>query len=59
MADKTMEDIKNGKGLAPLPNNPDSNNNNPGITPEKRSENGITYLTYTRHDNEPKNQKDK
>lgn len=33
MSDKTMDDIKSGKGLPPLPGNSDSNNI-PGITTE-------------------------
>ena len=42
MSDKTMEDIKSGKGLSPL----SSNNNFSsqfGVTGEQKVENGITY----------------
>ncbi len=37
MTDKTMEDIKSGKGLQPFPNNSDSAHQS-GITTEQRSE---------------------
>ena len=42
MSDKTMEDIKSGKGLSPL----SSNNNSSSqfeVTREQKVENGITY----------------
>ena len=47
MSDKTMEDIKSGKGLPPLSNNSGSNTQS-GVTMEQR-EKGITYETFTYH----------
>lgn len=46
MSDKTMEDIKSGKGLPPLSNN-DCSSNQSGITKEQRGT-GITYGTFSR-----------
>lgn len=46
MTDKTMEDIKSGKGLPPLSND-DSSSNQSGITKEQRGM-GITYGTFSR-----------
>lgn len=48
MADKTMEDIKSGKGLSPLSDS--SSCNQSGITIEQRAEKGITYETFACHD---------
>mgnify|MGYP000103543715 CR=1 FL=1 len=45
--DKTMEDIKSGKGLSPISNNSDSGTQS-GITMEQRAK-GITYETFTYH----------
>ena len=47
MPDKTMEDIKSGKGLPPLSNNSNSNTQS-GVTMEQR-ERGITHETFTYH----------
>lgn len=47
MPDKTMEDIKSGKGLTPLSNNSNSNTQS-GVTMEQR-EKGITHETFTNH----------
>ena len=45
MSDKTMEDIKSGKGIPPLSNNNCSSNQS-GITKEQRGS-GITYETFS------------
>ena len=42
--DKTMDDIKSGKGLPPL-SSAEGSNHQPGITTEQRAEKGITYET--------------
>lgn len=47
MPDKTMEDIKSGKGLPPLSNNSSSSTQS-GVTMEQR-EKGITYETFSYH----------
>ena len=44
MADKTMEKIKSGRGLQPLPSSNNSNRQS-GITSEQRS--GTTYEIFT------------
>ena len=46
--DKTMDDIKNGKGLPQLSSTGGSNHQI-GITTEQRAEKGITYETFTYH----------
>jgi hypothetical protein len=48
MSDKTMEDIKSGKGLQPLSNN-NSSSSQSGVTMEQRAEKGITHETFTYH----------
>ena len=48
MSDKTMEDIKSGKGLPPLSSNSDSNGHT-GVAMEQRAEKGITHEIFTRH----------
>ena len=48
MTDKTMEDIKSGKGLPPVPSNNDSSNQS-GVTMEQRAEKGITHEIFTYH----------
>ena len=40
--DKTMDDIKNGKGLPQL-SSAEGSNHQTGITTEQRAEKGITY----------------
>ena len=57
MSDKTMDDIKSGKGLPPLPNNSDSTQS--GTTMEQRNGKGITYETFSRHDKDKENKKNK
>lgn len=47
MPDKTMEDIKSGKGLPPLSNNSNSSTQS-GVTVEQRGK-GITHETFTYH----------
>lgn len=42
MSDKTMEDIKSGKGLPPLSSNSDSSGQS-GVAMEQRAEKGIIY----------------
>ena len=44
--DKTMDDIKNGKGLPQL-SSAEGSNHQTGITTEQRAEKGITYETFT------------
>ena len=46
--DKTMDDIKNGKGLPQL-SSAEGSNHQTGITTEQRAEKGITYETFTYH----------
>ncbi len=46
--DKTMDDIKSGKGLPQLSSAEDSNHQT-GITTEQRAEKGITYENFTYH----------
>lgn len=46
--DKTMDDIKSGKGLPPL-SNAEGSNHQAGITAEQRAEKGITYENFTYH----------
>lgn len=46
--DKTMDDIKSGKGLPPL-SSAEGSNHQPGITTEQRAEKGITYENFTYH----------
>ena len=46
--DKTMDDIKNGKGLSPL-SSAEGSNHQTGITTEQRAEKGITYEIFTHH----------
>ena len=46
--DKTMDDIKNGKGLPQL-SSAEGSNHQTGITTEQRTEKGITYETFTYH----------
>lgn len=46
--DKTMDDIKNGKGLPQL-SSVEGSNHQTGITIEQRAEKGITYETFTYH----------
>ena len=46
--DKTMDDIKSGKGLPQL-SNAESSNHQTGITTEQRAEKGITYENFTYH----------
>ena len=46
--DKTMDDIKSGKGLPQL-SNAESSNHQTGITTEQRAEKGITYEIFTHH----------
>lgn len=46
--DKTMDDIKSGKGLPPL-SSAEGSNHQIGITTEQRTEKGITYETFTYH----------
>lgn len=41
MEDKTLENIKNGKGLTPLSNDIKSSNKQSGITVEQRTRSGI------------------
>lgn len=54
MSDKTMEDIKSGKGLPPLSNNSSSNTQS-GMTTEQRGH-GITHEIFaSRGDNKAKN----
>lgn len=48
MGDKTMEDIKSGKGLPHLSSDNNSSDRS-GITTEQRDEKGITYGTFTYH----------
>ena len=50
MSDKTMEDIKSGKGLPPLSSNSDSSGQS-GVVMEQRAEKGITYEIFTHHGN--------
>lgn len=53
MSDKTMEDIKSGKGLPPLSNNSSSNTQS-GMTTEQRGH-GITHEIFASHgDNKAK-----
>lgn len=47
MSDSTMDDIKSGKGLPPLPN--DTNISNDGTTTEQRDSNGVTYEIFTQN----------
>ena len=49
MSDKTMEDIKSGKGLPPLSNNSGSSAQS-GVATEQRGK-GITYETFSRQGN--------
>ena len=44
--DKTMDDIKSGKGLPPL-SSVEGSNHQTGITTEQRAEKGITYENFT------------
>lgn len=53
MSDKTMDDIKSGKGLPPLSNNSGSNTQS-GVTTEQRGK-GITYETFSRQENKKTN----
>lgn len=53
MSDKTMEDIKSGKGLPPLSNNSGSGNQS-GVTTEQRGLD-INHETFTRQGNEKTN----
>ena len=46
--DKTMDDIKNGKGLPQL-SSAEGSNHQTGITTEQRAEKGITYEIFTHH----------
>ena len=46
--DKTMDDIKNGKGLPQL-SSVEGSNHQTGITTEQRAEKGITYEIFTHH----------
>lgn len=46
--DKTMDDIKSGKGLPQL-SNAESSSHQTGITTEQRAEKGITYENFTYH----------
>lgn len=46
--DKTMDDIKNGKGLPQL-SSTEGSNHQTGITTEQRAEKGITYEIFTHH----------
>lgn len=46
--DKTMDDIKSGKGLPQL-SSVESSNHQTGIITEQRAEKGITYETFTYH----------
>lgn len=46
--DKTMDDIKSGKGLPQL-SNAEGSNHQAGITTEQRAEKGITYEIFTYH----------
>ena len=46
--DKTMDDIKSGKGLPQL-SSAESSNHQVGITAEQRAEKGITYENFTYH----------
>ena len=46
--DKTMDDIKSGKGLLPL-SSVEGSNHQTGITTEQRAEKGITYETLIYH----------
>lgn len=46
MSDKTMEDIKSGKGLSPLSSNNNSSSQF-GVTREQKVEKGITYETFS------------
>ena len=46
--DKTMDDIKSGKGIPPL-SSAEGSNHQTGITTEQRAEKGITYETFTYH----------
>lgn len=48
MADKTMDDIKSGKGLPPLSNNVGGSSTKSGTTMEQRAK-GITHETFTYH----------
>ena len=46
--DKTMDDIKNGKGLPQL-SSAEGSNHQTVITTEQRAEKGITYENFTYH----------
>lgn len=46
--DKTMDDIKNGKGLPQL-SSAEGSSHQTGIITEQRAEKGITYETFTYH----------
>ena len=46
--DKTIDDIKSGKGLPQL-SGAESSNHQSGITTEQRAEKGITYENFTYH----------
>ena len=52
MNDKTMDDIKSGKGLPPLSENDDSTNQ-PGIVMEQRAEKGIIYEMFSQKKDKP------
>lgn len=47
--DKTMDDIKSGKGLPQL-SNVEGSNHQAGIITEQRAEKGITYENFTHHE---------
>ena len=49
MSDKILEDIKNGKGIPPLPNN-GASVNRPGLTTEQRDRKGLTHETFSFND---------
>lgn len=53
MSDSTMDDIKSGKGLAPLQSATQSSANQSGVTTEQRAEHGVTYETFAKHDSKP------
>ena len=57
MSDTTIERIRKGKGLEPIPNSEGDSNNDTKRTTERKNDEGITYqlCLYTLHQKKDKN----